>query len=110
MKAKIKFEYDGFEYTLEYTAASVKELEKSGFDFSTIEQNMLTAPEELFCGAFIVNHSNVPLAKRKEIYNALKNVSDEGNITIDQAIAAMLNEAIDEITNRKGNVAWRMTK
>ena len=108
-KTKIKFEHEGIEYCLEYTADSLKKMEKSGFSFTKIEDNALTAPEELFYGAFIANHVTTPLRKKKEIYKAL--VAECDGETLTDALGEMISEAIEELTNKKsGNVKWRIEK
>lgn len=111
-KTKITFTYGDDEYTLEFTAASLKAMDKAGFDFSEITKHVFTAPEELFCGAFIANHSDVPRKTRIAIYEALKGVAEgEGDEdTLENVLATMLTEAVNEITNRKGNVMWKVQR
>ena len=55
-KTKIVFDYNGKHYTLEYTANSLKKLERQGVNFSKLDDMIFTAPETLFRGAFIANH------------------------------------------------------
>lgn len=108
-KTKIKFSYEDVDYTLEFTAASLKKMEREGFDFIGMTKRILSAPEELFKGSFIANHSDVPNAKRMEIYEALTNTCEEGE-SLNEVIGAMISEAIENITNRSGNTAWKVTK
>lgn len=108
-KTKIKFEYEGKKYTLEYTAASAKALEQRGFDFFNAEKRLLGASEDVFAGAFIANHDDVPMDKRLEIYHEFSEAS-EGGEGIDEAVISMLNEAILELRSHKGNVKWTVAK
>lgn len=105
-KTKITFEYDGDEYTLEYTADSLKKMQDRGFNFNDMNSRLLTAPEELFDGAFIANHKNVSRKKREEIFRELVGENEDGE-DLFEVLAEMVNEAIDEIMNpHKGNVKW----
>lgn len=107
-RTKIKFEYEGEAYCLVFTADSIKKMERNGFKFGKIDEQVLTAPEELFAGAFIANHPTVPKKKRIEIYKALKECEEEdSDTTIMDAIGIMLSEAVESI-KPKGNVSWRM--
>lgn len=108
-KTKIKFEYEGKKYTLEYTADSLKKLEKRGFDFFNAESRLIGAGEDLFAGAFIANHDDVPEAKRLEIYHEFTDAAESGE-GLDEAIITMLNEAITEIRSHRGNVKWTIAK
>lgn len=107
-KTRIGFDIDGVRYTLEYTADSLKQMERNGVNFSKLEERVLTATEELFCGAFIANHRYVPMKKRQEIYKMLCESSSDGKEALSDVIGNMLTEALDELTNRGGNVAWEV--
>lgn len=121
--AKIEFDYDGTHYVLEHTADSLKKAEKLGLlKFGKIDEMVLTAGENMFKSLFIKNHPTTSDAKRHEIYMALTRTEegsrgvcdDDGEIAdeLGEAVAAIINEAIEEITGRgkKGNVVWKMTK
>jgi len=106
-KTKITFDYEGKGYTLEFTADSLKKMEKNGFNFFDVDKRILSVPEELFEGAFIANHPETPKTIREEIYNALTNTCEDGT-ALNEALSTMLSEAIDSITNRSGNIKWKM--
>lgn len=108
-KTRIKFEYDGQGYTLEFTADSIKQMERSGFKFGKIDEIILTAPEELFVGSFIANHKAVPRKRRLEIYQALVG-EDENGETLSEVLGEMLSEAIEELNSHQGNVTWSVLK
>ena len=109
-KTRIEFEYDGQAITLEYTADSLKKMETDGFDFSTIEKHIITAPAEIFCGAFIANHPGIPKKTRLKIYEELCAETEDGEQSLMDVIGSMLAEAVDEITRPRGNVKWRIVK
>lgn len=109
-KTRIEFEYDGVDYTLEFTAASLKKMEDNGFDFAHIDKRMISAPEDIFCGAFIANHPKTPMAKRLEIYKEFSESAEDGDGTINEVLGKMLSEAIEELTMHKGNIKWKVAK
>ena len=56
MKKQIRFEYEGKEYTLEFTRESIKQMEREGFILDdVIRKPMLTLPV-FFAGAFKAHH------------------------------------------------------
>lgn len=109
-KTRIAFDYGGTHYVLEYTAASLKAMEENGFRFNAMDEMIITAPEKLFCGAFNANHRAVPNKKRLEIYNELCASSADGQSSLNDVIASMLSEALEEITNRGGNTPWEVLR
>ncbi len=104
-KTRITFEYEGTPYTLEYTASSLKQLERQGFSLGKIDENAVSANEELFAGAFLANHQYVPKRKRLEIYKELCE-SDENGDKLMEVINNMIAEALEELNTHKGNVKW----
>lgn len=119
-KTRIEFEYGGKHYTLEYTANSLKKLERMGVKFSKLDEMVFSAPEVLFRGAFLARHPSETEAKIHEIYQALKRTAedeeveydDEGNEVdaLQNALAEMLAEAVEELSGRGGNASWKVTK
>lgn len=106
---KIEFEYNGKNYTLQYTADSLKKMEEQGVDFTALGKKILTAGETLFVGSFIANHPQTPKAVAKEIYQQIKGKADGGE-ALDDVLFEMFNEAVNEITQRRGNLGWKVTK
>ena len=104
-KTTISFEYDGKEYTLEYTASALKQMERQGFKFAKLDEIVLTAPLELFIGAFNANHKNTPRKLREEIYEQLCE-TEEGGEALTEVIGSMLSEAIEELNSHRGNIKW----
>ena len=119
-KTRIEFDYDGRHYKLEYTANSLKKLEQSGVSFKKLEDMIFTAPEVLFRGAFYANHPAEAEKKIREMYKALRRTmedeeaerdddGEETDLLID-TLAEMIKEAVEEISGRGGNVAWKVTR
>lgn len=108
-KTRIKFEYDGKQYTLEYTAASLKKMERDGFDFTQMESRILSVPEALFSGAFIANHNNVPKQIREEIFHSFSDETENGETLFD-VLNTMISEAVEEINYHSGNTKWEVAK
>lgn len=111
--AQIGFEYEGKDYTLEYTANSIAAMERNGFDFSKMGERLLSVPEELFKGALIEHHPHISDKKAHEIFYALSRSADGEETDSDElvmALSEMLQDAVKEITGRKGNVKWKLIK
>lgn len=104
----IIFEIDGTEYNLGFTADSLKQMERNGFKFGKMDDSILTAPLELFCGAFIAKHRNVPRKRREEIYAMLTENDEEGKQNLAEALGVLLGETIEEMNTHQGNVSWRV--
>lgn len=108
-KTRIKFNYEGVDYTLEFTADSLKKMQAKGFNFVDSEAQALTVPEDLFSGAFIANHNNVPEKRRQEIYHDLAEDNEDGEALL-EILAEMVAEAMDEITYHSGNTKWEVVR
>ena len=112
----IKFTADGKDYKLEVTAFTLKQMEKSGVNFSQLGEKLL-AGETLWKGLFIAHHATVPDAKRMEIYKTLASVEDGEDVEYDEngepidalmsAVAAEYEDAIKALKRGTGNVAWK---
>lgn len=121
-KTRIEFDYEGQHYRLEFTAASLKRMEREGVKLAKLDDMVVSAPETLFRGAFYANHPTVNSKKAGAIYKALKRTAEDTEPELDEdgretdalndALAQMLSEAVDELNGRgeKGNVSWTVTK
>lgn len=56
MAKQINIEFQGNEYTLEYTRKSIEVLERQGFNISDLDRAPITTLPMLFRGAFIAHH------------------------------------------------------
>ena len=114
----ITFTADGKDYKLEVTAATLKQMEKAGVNFSQLGEKLLAA-ETLWKGLFIAHHATVPDKKRMEIYNALSMTADgeepeydENGEVVDALMSAVAEEyeaAIKSLKRGQGNAVWKRT-
>ena len=110
-RSKIEFEWDGKLIRLEFTADSLRKMEARGFDISKVEERLLTLGETLFVGAFIANHDDIKESKRRELYKEISEMSEgDEAVSVNEALADMLREAIEEMQSHRGNLKWRVTK
>ncbi len=109
-RTKIQFEWEGKPLTLEYTADSLRKMEDRGFDVSEIDKHLLTIGETLFCGAFIAHHDNISESKRRELFREISAFAEDGEGKIEDTLAKMFQEAIEEIQSHRGNLKWRVTR
>jgi len=119
-KTRIEFDYGGTHYKLEYTAASLKKMERNGVKFAKLDEMVFSAPEILFEGAFYANHPRTDKKLIREIYRSLKRTADDEEPEYDEdgnevdalalALGSMLEEAVNEWTHRSGNSSWKVTR
>ena len=105
MAKQLNFEYNGKEYTLEYTRESVKQMEREGFVASDIvAKPMLTLPK-LFSGAFKAHHRfDVKQKQIDEIFDLFKNKT-----ALVEKLAEMYAEPMETLMDDadEGNaIAW----
>lgn len=120
-RSSIEFDYGGRHYKLEYTANTLKKMERAGIKFAKLDERVLSAVEDLFWGAFLANHPSITRKETNEIYRALKRTAEDSEVEYDEdgeevdalqeALSVMLSEAVDELSGRgkEGNVSWKMT-
>ena len=74
MAKQINFEYEGKEYTLEFTRESIKQMEREGFVLEDVAKKpMLTLPI-FFAGAFKAHHKfDTKQKKIEEIFEKFSN-------------------------------------
>lgn len=109
-RKKITFSVDGVDYTLEYTVASVRKMERDGFDFAHMDEKIVNVGYDLFAGAFITHHNYVPREERDRLYELLVNENDKEESLIG-TLADMLKDELEWIVNKpSGNVKWAVVK
>ena len=107
-RKKIKFSVDGVDYTLMYTVASLRKMERDGFDFTTMDTHVVNLGYDLFAGAFIAKHNYVPREERDRLYDILVMENEDGKGLI-ECLAEMLKDELEYITSKpQGNVKWTM--
>lgn len=108
MAKTINFNYEGKEYTLEFTCDSVRQLEREGFVIEDITRKPMTVLPKLFAGAFLANHKydkNV----RTNVDEIYKKFTDKNKLI--ERLAEMYNETVESLVDEpdegdKGNIQW----
>ena len=107
MAKQLNFNYDGKEYTLEFTRESIKQMEREGFVASDVVNKPMNTLPKLFAGAFKAHHRFDTKQKNiDEIFELFKNkqalVEKLAEMYSEPMETLMDDEAIDE-----GNaIAW----
>lgn len=108
MAKQLIFNFEGKEYTLEFTRRTVAEMEKKGFVASDITDKPMTTLPALFAGAFLAHHRFIKEDIIDNIYSKLTKKED-----LIGKLAEMYNEPImaliEEPDEDKGNVNWTAT-
>ena len=105
MAKTLQFEYEGTQYTLEFTRRTVQEMERNGFIADEIDTKPMTVLPMLFEGAFLAHHRWVKKDLVHEIFDKMVH-KDE----LIGKLAEMYNEPImtliEEPDGSEGNVDW----
>ena len=105
MAKTINFNFEGEDYTLEFTRNSVATLEKQGFNIGDISDKPLTTLPTLFAGAFLAHHRFI---KREIIDRIFAKMTNKMDLVM--RLAEMYNEPItalvDEPEESEGNLEW----
>ena len=105
MSKQLKFNYDGTEYTLEFTRRTVEQMEREGFVAEDVKTKPMTMLPTLFAGAFKAHHRFTQPAVINEIFSKMTNKSE-----LIGKLAEMYNEPImtliDEPEEAEGNLDW----
>lgn len=73
---EIEIEYDGLTYKLGYSRATIRQMERAGFNINKIDESPVTYIPMLFEGAFLLHHKKVKQEKVNEIFKNLENKED----------------------------------
>lgn len=92
MAKQITFTYDGIDYTLEFTRATVKKMERDGFETDNVGRFPLTMLPRFFAGAFLAHHRWTKPDKIEEIF---KNFPDKEGLF--EKLIEMYNEPINTL-------------
>lgn len=106
MAKTITIAYDGKEYTLEYTRASIEKMEQRGFIASELAEKPMSTLPALFAGAFIANHPYVTKQTTDAIFADLPDKQ-----AFIQKLAEMYAEPLEALMdepkkNAAKNVTW----
>lgn len=108
MAKQLSFNYDGKDYTLEFTRNSVKTMERNGFVADNIDTMPMTVLPELFAGAFLAHHRFEKRNVIDEIYEGLENkpaLIEKLSEMYNDTISTLLSEP-DEGKNVKWTANW----
>ena len=105
MSKQLNFNYDGIEYTLEFTRRTVEQMEREGFVAEEIETKPMLMLPTLFAGAFKAHHRFTKREVIDEIYSKMPKKAE-----LISKLAEMYSEPIkaliDEPDESEGNVNW----
>ena len=105
MAKTMTINYNGVEYTLEYTRKSIAEMERKGFVASEVSDKPASQLPLMFAGAFYAHHRYVKQSLIDEIFDSIGNKS--GLIS---ALADMYQEPIlalvEDAEESEGNAVW----
>lgn len=105
MSKQLNFNYNGTDYTLEFTRRTVEQMEREGFVADDIKTKPMTMLPTLFAGAFKAHHR---LVKREVIDAIYDKMTDKAGLIA--ALAAMYNEPLmallEEPTESSENLTW----
>lgn len=105
MAKVLTFNFEGKEFTLEYTRNSVATMERQGFNLNDIESKPMTTLPKLFAGAFLAHHSGI---KQEKINNIFDHITNKAELTV--KLAEMYNDPIatlvDDPEEKEGNISW----
>mgnify|MGYP003322655512 CR=1 FL=1 len=105
MAKKINIEFEGVEYTLEFTRKSIEIMERQGFVARDIGTRPMSTLPSLFAGAFLAHHRFVKKEIIDTIFSKLTN-KDE----LVEKLAEMYNEPLETLMSdpeeSEGNLNW----
>ena len=102
MGKQIDFSYEGKDYTLEYTRASVKKMEDRGFIVTDVGKKPISTLPVLFAGAFLAHH---PYEKKEVVDAIFGQFKDKESLL--QKLGEMYNDPIRSMTESEGNLDWK---
>lgn len=103
----IKINYDGIDYTLEYTRKSVEEMENAGFVLSEVSKRPATNFPVLFEGAFLAHHRYATRTQglMDKMYDSLPNKQELMKKLI-QMYGETVESLFDEPEPSEKNASW----
>ena len=104
MKKQIHFEYNGTEYTLEFTRKTRTAMEDRGFIAADIITKPLAVLPELFAGAFLANHKYIKKDLVEEMFDLFTNKQALVE-KLAEMYAAPFEAMMDDVGEGNG-IAW----
>lgn len=107
MSQQIRVSFNDEEYTLEYTRATAKAMEKGGFDINAISSQPNTMIPLLFAGAFLAHHRKL----KEETVNAIFNkMTNKENLIakLVEMYAETVTTLLEDAEGEQGNASWEV--
>lgn len=105
-KKRIRFEYDGEEYVLEFNRHALRMLdERYDFSYQDLEKMQVSKLPDLFYCAFMMHHSNMKRALADEIWDMLGGKEDLIYMLLEM-YAGALNSIMEGETDEGKAIAW----
>ena len=101
MSTKINIEYNGNDYTLEFTRNAVKQMEQQGFVLDKIAEQPMTMVPMLVYGAFAKNHKGIKRSLVDEIYEHISDKIGDGDNGFIHALLEMYAETVNALTDNE---------
>lgn len=103
MAKQLTFSYKGKDYTLEFTRATIRQMEADGFSPDDMDRKPMTVIPDLFRGAFLAHHRFEKRTVIDEIYAHMNNKS-----ALIESLAEMYNEPLTALLDEpeEGNAEW----
>lgn len=109
---KIKLNYEGVDYVLEYNKAAIKVIEHNGFNINTFLEKPMSNIELAFQGAFVKNHPKTSLTTISEIFDSCPNKQE-----LVSSLYEMISECYETLFSTKDteegaskNITWETVK
>lgn len=105
MAKTITINFEGTEYTLEFTRKSIETMERQGFVIGDIKTKPMTTLPTLFAGAFLAHHRFI---KRDTVDAIFEKLSNKENFLekLAEMYAEPLEALMDEPEESEGNLTW----
>ena len=105
MAKTITINYEGTEYTLEFTRRSIEAMERQGFVIGDIKTKPMTTLPTLFAGAFLAHHRFI---KREVVDAIFEKLSGKENFLekLAEMYAEPFEALMDEPEESEGNLTW----
>lgn len=105
MAKQLTFEYNGKDYTLEYTRESIRQMEREGFIASELTLKPMSTLPKLFAGAFKAHHRFEKPKVIEEMFGLFKNKE-----ALFEKLAEMYSEPMEAMmedgANEGNAIAW----
>jgi hypothetical protein len=111
MAKNMKINLGNEQYTLEFTRATIKRMERAGFRIDEIASQPVTMTEMLFKGAFQAHHSALSDAKLERVYDAVMEKAGDGFLS---ALVSLYTDVMNATVSGaqgehdEGNAMWEV--